>query len=479
MTLREYIKTNPQSPIARAAKLSEEAHKGQKRKTGEPYIIHPLAVGDILMGWKLDETTIVAGLLHDTVEDTSINLERVKKEFGESAAFIVDGVSKLGKIKYRGAEDDQDQAENLRKMIVALSEDLRVVFVKLADRLHNMITLAALPPAKQKRIALETDEIYAPLAYRLGMQNVSGELQDLAFPYLYPREFEWLKEKVGDAYEARRKYATRISLPLKDALEKHGLKAEIQFRAKRWSSLYRKLLVHDMDLEKIYDLVALRLVVPNIEECYAALGIIHSLWVPVPGRIKDYIAMPKPNGYRSLHTTIIGPEKKMVEIQIRTKEMHEESENGIAAHWLYKQGAQSPNKTNELKWVSQLRAWQENYMSSDSEEFLESLKIEFFKHRIFAITPKGEVIDLPSGSTPVDFAYHIHTEIGNNCIGAKINGEIAPLNRELRSGDMVEILTQKNKRPSEDWLKFAKSSMAKNHIKINVRKKQTSLRNRK
>lgn len=476
MTLREYIRANPKSVIAHAAKISEDAHKGQKRLTGEPYIIHPLAVADILMGWKLDETTIVAGLLHDTVEDTSLNLDKIKSEFGDSVAFIVDGMSKLSKIKYRGAEEDQ--AENLRKMIIALSEDLRVVFVKLADRLHNMRTLAALPPNKQKRIALETDEIYAPLAYRLGMQNVSGELQDLAFPYLYPREFEWLKKKVSDAYEVRIKYATRISAPLKQEMEKHGLKdIDIQFRAKRWSSLYRKLLAHDMDLEKVHDLVALRLMVGSIEDCYAALGIIHGLWVPLPGRIKDYIAMPKPNGYRSLHTTVIGPEKKIIEIQIRTREMHDESENGIAAHWLYKQGASLPDKKSDIKWVAQLRAWQENY--ADSEDFIESLKVDFFKHRIFAITPKGEVIDLPAGSTPVDFAYHIHTEIGNNCTGAKINGEIVPLNHELRSGDLVEILTQKNKKPSEDWLKFVKSSMARNHIKINTRKKQSSLRNRK
>lgn len=479
MTLKEYIKTNPESNIARAVKLSEEAHKGQKRKTGEPYIIHPIAVADILFNWKLDETTIVAGLLHDTVEDTPITLERIRQEFGDSVAFLVDGVTKLSKIKYRGAEEDQ--AENLRKMIVALSQDLRVVFIKLADRLHNMRTLAALPPAKQRRIALETDEIYAPLAYRLGMQQVSGELQDLAFPYLYPREFEWLKDKVADAYEARKKYVSRLVPSLEEAFRKQGMrKVEVQFRAKRWSSLYRKLMAHDMDFEKIYDLIALRIIVEDIEDCYAALGIVHGLFVPLPGRMKDYVAMPKPNGYRSLHTTVIGPEKKFVEIQIRTRQMHEENETGIAAHWLYKQGREVRSKQDEIKWVAQLRAWQENYTDeANSEEFLESLKVDFFKHRIFAITPKGEVIDLPAGSTPVDFAYHIHTEIGNGCTGAKVNGDIVPLSQELKSGDMVEILTQKNKKPSEGWLKFAKSSMARNHIKLNIRRKQERLRVKK
>jgi GTP pyrophosphokinase len=474
MSLKEYLKLNPESPIAEAARLSEKSHQGQKRLTGEPYFTHPMAVAEILHNWKLDETTIVAGLLHDTVEDTSVTLDEIGKKFGKSAAFLVNGMTKLSRIKYRGSEEDQ--AENLRKMILALSEDLRVVFIKLADRLHNMRTLSALPPMKQKRIALETDEIYAPLAYRLGMQQVSGELQDLAFPYIYPREYEWLKEKVSDAYEARTKYASRISPLLQKELESHGLRnTKIELRAKRWSSLYKKLLAHNMDLDKIYDLVAVRILTDSVEECYAALGLTHSLWIPLPGRMKDYIAMPKPNGYKSLHTTVIGPDKKILEVQIRTKEMHEESENGIAAHWLYKEKRAA--KKDELKWVSQLRAWQEfSGNDMEAEEFIESLKTDFFKHRIFAITPKGEVIDLPAGATPVDFAYHVHTEIGNSCVGAKINGEIAPLGHELKSGDMVEILTQKNKKPSEDWLKFIKSSVARDHIKANLRKKSKVLK---
>lgn len=472
--MKEYLKLNPKSPIAEAARLAEEAHRGQKRLTGEPYFTHPMAVAEILYNWKLDETTIVAGLLHDTVEDTAVTLTELKQKFGESAAFLVNGMTKLSRIKYRGSEEDQ--AENLRKMIIALSEDLRVVFIKLADRLHNMRTLSALPPMKQKRIALETDEIYAPLAYRLGMQQVSGELQDLAFPYIYPREFEWLKEKVADAYENRTKYVLRIAPAITSEFRAHGLPAaKVELRAKRWASLYKKLLAHDMDLEKIYDLVAVRILVDTLEECYAALGLIHGLWVPLPGRMKDYIAMPKPNGYRSLHTTVIGPDKKIMEIQIRTHEMHEESENGIAAHWLYKE--KRPAKKEELKWVSQLRAWQE-FSGSDmeAEEFVESLKTDFFKHRIFAITPKGEVIDLPAGATPVDFAYHVHTEIGNSCVGAKVNGEIVPLHRELKSGDLVEILTQKNKKPSEDWLKFIKSSVARDHVKAGLRRKSAGLK---
>lgn len=476
MTIKETIKTNPSGIIARAFKFAERAHAGQKRKSGEPYFTHPLAAAEILNEWHLDEATVAAGMLHDTVEDAGIGLENIKKEFGEDIAFLVDGVTKLGRIKYRGT---QGKIENLRKMILALSQDLRVVFIRLADRLHNMRTLGALPPLKQKRIALETDEIYAPLAYRLGMHQVSGELRDLAFPYLHPEEDRWLNKIAIEHYEKRLQYLKKIEPLLKKILEEHGIApVKIDFRAKRHSSLYQKLLRHDMDIEKIYDLVAMRIMVKTIPECYAVLGLIHENWPPLPGRIKDYIAMPKPNGYRSLHTTVIGPEEKIVEFQIRTQEMHEEDEYGIAAHWLYQQkrGGEtvSPKKlTEEISWVQQLKNWQEKLFGGkpSPEESLQAMKIDFFKDRIFAITPRGDVIDLPFGATPVDFAYQIHSEIGNSCVGAKVNNHLVPLDAELRSGDLVEILTQKNKKPSEDWLRFVKTAIARDHIRASLRAK--------
>lgn len=483
MTVKELVKKEPNSAVAKAYKFAEAAHKTQKRKTGEPYFNHVLATAEILNLWHLDEATIEGGLLHDTVEDTGVKLSDLAKEFGDQVAFLVNGVTKLGRIKYRGSEAES-KAENLRKMILAISEDLRVVFIKLADRLHNMRTLAALPPQKQKRIALETHEIYAPLAYRLGMQNLSGELQDLAFPYLYPEEYRWLKDKVKDAYEARMKYLEKLKPVVQKALEEKGIPSvTIDFRAKRFSSLYRKLLRQNMEVENIFDLIAMRIIVKSTEDCYAVLGILHNLYPPLPGRIKDYIAMPKPNGYRSLHTTVIGPDKKLLEFQIRTEEMHDKAEHGIAAHWIYKShGGVAPSKqkriAEESKWVDQLRRWQERQTDAGAtpDEFLESLKVDFFKDRIFVITPRGEVLDLPVGSTPVDFAYQIHSDIGNSCVGAKVNKQLVSLNHELHSGDFVEILTQKNKRPSEDWLGFVKTSNAKDRIRFALRKKAGALR---
>jgi len=366
------------------------------------------------------------------------------------------------------------QSENIRKMILALSQDLRVIFIKLADRLHNIKTLAALPPQKQKRIALETTEIYAPIAYRLGMANLAGELEDLAFPYLHPQEHKWLLENIKERYEERQKYLEKVKIIIEQTLEKHKIEPiKIDFRAKKYSSLYKKLFRTDMNLEQIYDLMALRIILKTVEDCYAILGIIHQLWPPMPGKIKDYIAMPKPNGYRSLHTTVFCVNNRPTEFQIRTSEMHEQAENGIAAYWAYAQSKGSKvyqeNKTifaekKELFWINQLKEWQKE--TAGSEEFLQSLKIDFLKDRIFAITPKGEVIDLPAGSTPVDFAYVIHTDIGNQCVGARINGKIAPLDYQLQSGDLIEILTQKSKKPSSSWLEFAKTSMAKRRIKM-------------
>jgi len=466
------IKEN--NKIKKAYDLAFNLHKGQKRKNGEPYFNHVTATAETIIGWGLDETSIIAALLHDVVEDTGHSLEDIKKEFGEEVAFLVDGVTKLGKIKYRGVER---QVENLRKMMLALSQDLRVVIIKLADRLHNMKTLSALPPQKQKRIALETSEIYAPLAYRLGMQWISGELEDLAFPYVYPKEYRWLIENVKEKYEEREAYVEKAKPIIKKILEDAGVEVlKIDYRAKRYSSLYKKLLRWDMDIEKIHDLVALRIVVKNIENCYAALGIVHNNWPPLPNRIKDYIALPKPNGYRSLHTTVFFVDNKITEIQIRTQEMHDEAETGIAAHWAYElskstkkyiEGKASFANKRELQWVNQLKNWQNEF--SNPEEFLESLKIDFFKDRIFVITPKGEVVDLPAGSTPIDFAYQIHSDIGNSCSGAKVNGKIVPLDFQLRSGDIVEVNTQKNKKPSESWLDFVKTTNAKNQIKSGLK----------
>ena len=466
--------------VKRAYALSKKLHESQKRKTGEPYFNHAVATAENIAEWGLDEASIAAGLLHDTVEDTDYSLEQLRADFGDEIAFLVDGVTKIGKIRYRGVER---QVENLRKMILALSQDIRVIIIKLADRLHNMQTLAALPPQKQKRIALETMEIYSPIAYRLGMQRISGELEDLAFPFIYPQEYRWLLSHVKEKYEERERYTEKVKPIITEALRKAGIEViSIDSRAKRYSSLYKKLLRYDMDVDKIYDLVALRIVVKNIENCYAALGIVHNLWPPLPNRIKDYIALPKPNGYRSIHTTVFCVDNRITEVQIRTQEMHDEAEIGIAAHWAYEQAKQSKAylekksisaDKKELQWVQQLRNWQKEF--NTPEEFIESLKIDFFKDRIFAITPKGEVIDLPAGATPIDFAYQIHTDVGNACTGAKVNGKITALDHKLHSGDIVEVLTQKNKKPSESWLEFVKTANARNHIKAALKGKMARL----
>src|SRR5258708_240051 len=474
MTVKEIAKKNPNSLVGKAFAFSQEAHKEQERKSGEPYFMHALAAAEILNDWHLDEATIAAGLLHDTVEDTSVPIEAIKKEFGEEVAFLVDGVTKLGHIKYRGVEN---KAENLRKMVLALSQDLRVVFIKLADRLHNMQTLSHLPPAKRKRVALETDQIYASIAYRLGMQNVSGELQDLAFHYVHPQEYRWLVSTAKEKYEARLKYLEKIKPQVKKLLESHNIKPiDVEIRAKRYSSLYKKLLKREMDIGRVYDLVAIRVIVRTVAECYAALGVIHEAWPPVPRRIKDYIAMPKPNAYRSLHTTVIGPEAKTIEFQIRTQEMHDENEYGVAAHWLYDQkrsgeAVSGKKLAGEIAWVQQLKNWQEKFSGSvtDSEEFLEAMKVDFFKDRIFVVTPHGDVLDLPVGATPIDFAYYIHSEVGDAATGAKINGALATLDRPLKSGDVVTIVTQKGKKPSEGWLRFVKTALARDHIRAALR----------
>jgi len=466
--------------VKKAYDFAVMAHDGQARKSGEPYIIHPLAVANRLASMRLDAETIAAGLLHDVCEDTAATTNDIKKEFGENIAFLVDGVTKLGELRYRGSERG---AENLRKMFLAVAEDIRVVLIKLADRLHNMETLGHVLPEKQKRIAIETLEIYAPLAYRLGIGEFKGRLEDLAFPYIYPEEYAWLVNHTKETFEERKAYTESLIPKINAALNGEKLTpVDIHARAKHLYSLYKKLLAYDMDIGKIHDLVAVRIIVKNLEDCYRALGVIHAAWKPLPGRIKDYIAMPKPNSYRSLHTTIFGPEGKVTEIQIRTSDMHEEAENGIAAHWAYSETNHQPgvkkikdgreiNKT--MAWVKQLREWQKEFQNP--EEFLESLKIDFFKDRIFVFTPKGDVIDLPDGSTPVDFAYQVHSAIGEAAVGAKVNGKMSPLDFQLSSGDVVEILTQKNKMPSRDWLEFVKTASARKKITAVMRKRREEI----
>src|SRR3989344_5432759 len=450
-TLKDKIKSYDdadQGLIERAFAFADKVHKGTKRKTGEPYITHPLAAATRLAEMRLDAATVAAALLHDVAEDTGVTINDVKKEFGDEIGFLVDGVTKLGKLKYRGAER---MAESLRKMFFAIAEDIRVVLIKLADRLHNMETLAVLPPEKQKRIALETLDIYAPLANRLGFGDLKAKLEDLSFMYVYPDECRTVEKLAKTQMSERTHYINRIRPQIEKYLHDEGIQiVNINARAKHYYSLWRKLLKWDMDIEKIHDLIALRIIVPTIEDCYRALGIIHAHWKPLPGLIKDYIAMPKPNGYKSLHTTIFGPDGENIEIQIRTIAMHDEAEHGIAAHWAYSEHKKTKNyrnqiassaKEKELSWVNQLRDWQKD--ATDSNEFIESLKIDFFKNRIFCLTPKGDAIDLPEGATAVDFAYHVHSQIGNAAAGARVNGKMVPLNHGLSNGDVVEIITQK------------------------------------
>ncbi|MEW6616980.1 MAG: RelA/SpoT family protein [Patescibacteria group bacterium] len=476
-----WLNTYPEEGVVRRAFLfAENAHKNIMRASGEPYIIHPLAVAQFVREWGLDENSIAAALLHDVIEDTSYTQKDLEKIFGTEIAEIVDGMTKLRNFKY----GENPDAENIRKLILSFGKDLRVILIKLADRYHNMMTLKYKSPEKQKEIAWETIEIYAPIAYRLGMQKLSGELEDLSFPFLYEEEYRWLIENVKERHEERVLYAERLKSILHKILEEaHITPITIDSRAKRYYSLYRKLMRNDMDLDKIYDLVAVRVIVNTVEECYGVLGVIHKHWSPLPRRFKDYIAVPKSNGYRSLHTVVSALENKIIEIQIKTEEMHQENEFGIAAHWAYEQtkkdltqktkGWRGVQNKKELLWVQQLQNWQNKF--ADQQDFLESLKVDFFKERIFVLTPKNDVIDLPARSTPVDFAYHIHSEIGNQCTGAKVNGKIVPLDYELHSGDVIEVSTQKGKKPSEDWLRFIKSSMAKKYVRSSLRTKDRKL----
>lgn len=466
--IREQVPDADFELLERAYDFAEHAHEGQLRKSGDQYFEHPKATAYRLASFRMDDKTIAAGLLHDVPEDTEYTLKDIKKEFGSEVATLVEGVTKLGKLKYRGI---QRYVENLRRMFVAMAQDIRVIVIKFADRMHNLETLSALPPDKQRRVALESLEIYAPIANRLGMGDVRGQLEDLAFPYVYPEEYIWLMNKIELERRQREKVVTKLREVVEKALDEHHVPyISVHGRAKHLYSLYKKLLRHNRDLTKIYDLVALRVVVPDVSRCYETLGIIHKICPPLKGRIKDYVAQPKPNGYQSLHTTVFTPDGDIAEVQIRTPDMHEEAEYGIASHWHYKELDKLTVPKEKLGWVQQLAKLQKEI--KDEGQYLESLKIDLFQARIFVFTPRGDVIDLPEDATPIDFAYHIHTDIGHKCSGAKVNDQMVPLETTLRSGDVVEILIEKNRKlPNPDWLNIVKTQSAKRHIMYKLNKK--------
>ena len=459
--------------IRKAYEFSQKHHAGQSRASGQPYLVHPLEVALVLAEMKMDPVAIAAGLLHDSVEDTSVTVVDIRKEFGEQVAHIVEGVTKISAIDF--ATREEQQAENLRKMMLAMVDDIRVVLIKLADRLHNMRTLEHLAADRQEKIARETLEIYAPIAHRLGMGKIRGELEDLGFRYVDPIGYQ----QVHDAVEARRKageaFLSRVESVFRDKLKEAGITASVESRIKRLYSIHKKLQRQHITVEQVYDLYAMRVITQSIQDCYAVLGIIHNLWRPVPGRIKDFIAMPRPNLYQSLHTSVIAEEGTPFEVQIRTEEMHKMAEEGIAAHWKYKDGPVSAQDEQRLAWLRQVVEWQRDV--SDPSEFLSTLKIDLYPEEVYTFTPKGKVVVLPRDSSPIDFAYSVHTEVGHSCVGAKVNGRMVPLRFKLHSGDIVEILTQSGHKPSRDWLAIAKSSRARNKIKhwLNVHQRERAI----
>lgn len=471
MTIDEIYKQilgyQPDAPIAlveKAYNLAVDAHKGQFRASGEEYICHPLGVAKILADLQIDALTISASLLHDVVEDTAVSLDDLEKQFSKEVALLVDGVTKLSRFEYKSKEEQQ--LENYRKMFLAMAKDIRVVLIKLADRLHNMRTLKHMSPEKQKRIAQETMEIFAPLAHRLGIFNMKWELEDLSFRYLEPEHYYDLVDQMKQKRQAREEIINDAVDVLSEKLQELGIKADIQGRPKHFYSIYKKMKKSNKDLSEIYDLYAIRVVVDSVKDCYGALGIVHTLWKPLPYRFKDYIAMPKSNMYQSLHTTVIGTRGQPVEIQIRTWEMHRISEYGIAAHWRYKEGAKGADKDfdQKLSWLRHLIEWQQEMR--DPREFMDALKLDVFTDEVFVFTPKGDVIDLPAGSVPIDFAYRIHTDVGHRCVGARVNGKIIPLEYRLNNGDIVEIITSKQSSgPSRDWLNIVGSSETRSKIR--------------
>ena len=455
--------------LRKAYIYSAKVHGGQVRKSGEPYLTHPLAVAFILAELELDEASVATGLLHDTVEDTLATTEEIESLFGRDIAALVDGVTKLAQIHFQN--QDEKLAENFRKMLIAMSQDIRVLLVKLADRLHNMRTLQHMSAYKQKRIARETMDIYAPLANRLGISWIKVELEDLSFRYIKPLDFGDLEEKLGKTQNEREKFIEDVTAEIRSVLARAGLpEFDVSGRPKHLWSVFKKMISKSIPFEEVHDLIAFRIIVDNVGQCYETLGHIHSMWRPIPGRFKDYIAMPKPNGYKSLHTTVIGPKAERIEIQIRTEDMHQVAEAGIAAHWSYKESGSVASlvKGNEsFAWLRQLMNWQRELV--DPNEFLDSVKVDLFADEVYVFTPGGDVMELPRGATPVDFAFSIHTQVGETCIGAKVNGRLIPLKTQLRNGDTVEILTRKGQKPNKDWLEFVKTTRARTKIRSYLR----------
>src|SRR5438477_4586857 len=459
--------------VKKAYDYSLRVHSGQSRASGEPYLVHPLEVALVLAEMKMDPVAVAAGLLHDSVEDTSVTIADIRKEFGEQVAHIVEGVTKISKIDF--ATREEQQAENLRKMMLAMVDDIRVVLIKLADRLHNMRTLEHLPEDRRHKIAEETLEIYAPIAHRLGMGKIRGELEDLGFRFLDPVGYEQVEKSVNARRKEGEAFLTKMKQIITDKLKEAGIQARVDSRIKRLFSIHKKLQRQRISVDQVYDLCAMRVVTRSLQDCYAVLGIIHNLWRPVPGRIKDFIAMPRPNFYQSLHTSVITEDGTPFEIQIRTEEMHKMAEEGIAAHWKYKDGPVSAQDEQRLAWLRQVVEWQRDV--SDPTEFLSTLKIDLYPEEVYTFTPKGKVVVLPRDSTPIDFAYSVHTEVGHSCVGAKVNGRMVPLRFKLHSGDIVEIMTQPGHKPSRDWLAIVKSSRSRNKIKhwLNIHQRERAI----
>jgi guanosine-3',5'-bis(diphosphate) 3'-pyrophosphohydrolase len=462
LKIREYRPRDDLTPVDEAFRTATAFHKDQSRESGEPYMVHPLMVAHILAGMRMDLVTIETGLLHDLVEDTRMTLEAIQEEFGDEVARCVDGVTKLSKLHAFSAEERQ--AESFRKMLLAMVDDIRVIIVKLADRLHNMRTLGYLSAERRERIARETLDIYAPIAHRLGMGKVRGELEDLAFRYLDPEAFEDLARTIESKRHSNEEFLAEIRQTVESELRREGIPARVEGRLKRPYSVYQKLKRQKIGIEQVYDLMAMRIITDSVKNCYAALGVIHNQWRPIPGRIKDFIAIPRPNLYQSLHTSVVGPHGQHFEVQIRTEEMHRVAEEGIAAHWKYKEGKKGPGPDDQrIVWLRHLVEWQRDMQ--DPAEFMSTLKVDLYPEEVYAFTPRGKVIVLPRDATPIDFAYAIHSDVGQSCVGAKVNGRIVPLRSSLRNGDIVEIMTQPGHLPSKDWLTFVKTARARNKIK--------------